>query len=113
MREFEVNGQSVEEYEEDGEVIWKTVIDEPIYGTTVAINKKLLREAHMKDATLEVVVGEVDKKERIAPMKWAKEGEKFEKVFRYPNNPMVMFKRHVGEPTPGDNAQKGLFDKDE
>lgn len=84
-------GQEV--IEEDG-YFWRTEIKKPIYGYCVALNEKLLREAIARNKILHVICK--DKSEYIKPSEWISNGKRFEKVYRQPNNPMILYMKTIG-----------------
>jgi hypothetical protein len=77
---------------------WLISIYKPIYGESVTLNDRLIKEALKKKATL-IVRLRVDDgvciQEVISPGKWKKQASKILKVYNFPNNPMIMWQRDV------------------
>jgi hypothetical protein len=95
-----IGGQDIEVIDE---TTWRTVIDTPIFGTTVALNDALIRQAIKHSVTLIVCV-KIDSEqklvcERLSPRKWKHEAQLIRKVFKFENNPMLMWQREIKENT--------------
>mgnify|MGYP000374332991 CR=1 FL=1 len=88
--------------------IWEVEIKNPIYGTVVSINEKLLRHALKARATLLVITKGAS--EVIDPQDWIDQSTKFLKIFRDSNNPMPMYKRAVGKPQPKQRQEDVIKD---
>lgn len=84
--------------------LWITKIAKSVYGTTVALNKLLLDSAIRAKAKLKV--GTIDPKtndwvwEVISPTEWKNSAVQFSKVFKRPDDPMIMYQRSVGKIKP-------------
>ena len=84
-----INGQEIEEAGE----YWFVHIRKPIYGTVVAINEKILAKAEKLGKHLVISTKGIEK--QFTPQGWRKQSKRFEKVFNYPDNPMVIWQGDV------------------
>lgn len=82
---------------EDG-MFWHIHIKKPIYGTTVALNDKIIREAIRLNRIL--CIKTKGAYEEISPKAWMAKSIKIKKEFRIPGKPMTLWQGHVGEAQP-------------
>ena len=75
--------------------LWTTKVDKPIYGNCVALNGKLLDAAVRAKAKLKIITPKAE--EIVDPAEWKRKARKFSKVFLYPESPMTMYQKTVGE----------------
>lgn len=91
-----IYGQEIEEYGN----IWVIPIKKPIYdykgSPNVAINEKIISQAIKKNKIL-VIDCKGYKPEQVDPRTWKKRARRIEKVFRFPDNPMVMYQGHLSK----------------
>lgn len=87
-------GQAVED---DG-VSYYVHIKKPIYGHCVAINRAIIQAAITNGRLL--VVSCPGASEVIPPRAWVNRARRIEKVFRRPDEPMVLYQATVGNPQP-------------
>lgn len=76
--------------------LWVTEIRKPIYGTCVALNERLLNEAIRKGK--KILVKCPGAEETIDPQEWKKTAMRIEKVFRFPDRPMILYQKLIGSP---------------
>ena len=97
---FKIDGQEVVETESR----WETTIRKPIYGTCVALNEKLLKSAISKRK--KILVKCPGAEELIDPKEWMKDAKRISKVFKQPNNPMILYQKSIGVTISEDNDEE-------
>ena len=68
-------------------------IKKPLFGTFVYIRDKYVNLAIRLGVPMRVTIPQGTA--LVDPVKWKKEGKRMEKVFRNPNEPMVLYGGHV------------------
>lgn len=94
MQTFKIQGQEVVD---TGEV-WRIHIKKPIYGHCVAINAAVLMKAHALKRR--IIVSCPGAEEETTPQEWMWKGQKIQKVFRIPDQPMTLWQAHIGGSKP-------------
>jgi hypothetical protein len=89
-----IQGQAVND---DGEV-YEIYIHKPIYGHCVALNSDIIKLAKLHLRSLLVKCPGAS--EKIAPDDWVSKSKRIEKVFRRPDQPMILYQGHIGETQP-------------
>ena len=97
-------GQKVDKV--DG--MWVTKIDKPIYGTCVAINEKILDMAAFFKVKLKIICPGAE--EVVDPKEFKKQARRIEKVFRFPDDPMILYQKSIGLPQP-EQREKQYFEE--
>lgn len=73
-------------------------IKKPLYGNYVYIWEKVLNRAIRQKAMLEIRVPKGSAV--VDPREWKKNGKRMEKIFRKPNEPMILYGGNVPIPEP-------------
>lgn len=82
-------------------------IRKPLYGNYVYLRKEIIDRAISAGAMMEVVIP--SGRAIVDPVKWKAEGKIMKKVFRFKNNPMILYGNWVNVP-----SSKGkIIDKSE
>lgn len=88
-----IDGQEVEIHGD----VWLTHIKKPLYksstGYVVSLNGKLLEEAEKYSKKL--VVTCMDARFVTTATQWKVDGRRYEKVFKRPDEPMVLYEREI------------------
>jgi hypothetical protein len=85
MGKIKIQGQEIED---DG-LSYHIHIKKPIYGTTVALNDAIIKYARNHNRRL--IVSCPKAKESVTPDEWVARSTIIKKVFRYPDNPMILW----------------------
>ena len=72
-------------------------IRKPIYGNHVYINSTVVNNAIRAGAMLEIVIP--NGRTIVDPKEWKARGDIMKKVFRFPNNPMILYGGNVNFPS--------------
>jgi hypothetical protein len=83
--------------------IIKVNIRKPLYGNFCYINAKIVNSAIRKGALLEITVP--NGTAQVNPQKWKDTGKVMSKVFKFVDNPMILYGNHVPVPLPLSNIQ--------
>lgn len=83
----------------------KVEIKKPLYGNFVYINLKVLNTAVRQKQKVEVCLP--NGCAVIDPVEWVKTGKRMEKVFKFPDRPMVLYGNHV--PIKGEQNNQMTF----
>lgn len=86
-----ISGQMVDD---DG-VCYHVHIKKPIYGQCVAISDAIIKEAETHHRLLLLTCPGAQ--ETISPADWMRKSKVLRKVFRYPDNPMVLWIGTIGK----------------
>ena len=79
-------------------------IKKPLYGNFVYIRKEILDAAIRQGNQLEVIIPK--SKAVVDPTLWKKTGKRMKKVFRRPNEPMILYGASVIFPIVEDSQAK-------
>ena len=71
-------------------------IKKPLYGNYVYINGTIVNRAISSGAMLEIIVPAG--RAIVDPRKWKENGRVMKKVFKYPDNPMILYGGNVPVP---------------
>ena len=85
-----IEGQTLED---DG-IILHFHIKKPIYGHCVAVNETILRRCEQLNRLMEISCP--GKKETLTPQEWRDKSKRISKVFKYPDNPMILWQGTIG-----------------
>lgn len=94
------DGQMVEIYGD----MWTTSINKPLYGTYCNLNEKLLNAAIQANATLIVKCPNAEL--TISAKEWKETSLRTEKVFKRPDEPMILYGRSLKEYDPFAKKEK-------
>lgn len=89
---MKIQGQEIESIGD----MWHIHINKPIYGTCVALNSQIVREAIDRQKILKVSTGSGKKyvEEVISPWGWVDKSIVFKKKFRY-EKPMMFYQASI------------------
>lgn len=90
---IKIGGQTIDD---DGEM-YHIRINKPIYNTVVSINKAILMTAVKNKRLLKISTNHNGEEysEIVSPWGWIGRSKRIEKVFKYPDNPMILFQGKV------------------
>jgi len=92
MQTIYIQGQTVID---DG-TSYEIFINKPIYGHCVALNSDIIKAATRNHRLLLVKCPEAS--ELLEPQAWVKKAARIAKVFRRPNDPMILYQAWIGDP---------------
>jgi len=70
-------------------------IKKPLYGTKVFIRDKYIKQAQKEGKKLRIISG--DMTGIYEPSEWLEKAEKMEKVFNFPDRPMILWGNYLKE----------------
>ena len=70
-------------------------IKKPLYGTKVFIRDKYIKQARKENKKLKIISGDITG--IYSPKEWLEKAEKMEKVFNFPDRPMVLWGNYLKE----------------
>ena len=90
-------------------------IRKPLYGTFCYIRSEIVENAIRSGSKMEVIIPRG--KAIVDPVKWKSTGKVMRKVFKFPDNPMILYGNHVELPRtpkgkivePEEEKQERLF----
>lgn len=85
MGKINIGGQTLDD---DGQS-YHVHINKPIYGTCVALNDAIIKYA--KNHNRRLIISCPKAKESVTPDEWVQRSIIIKKVFRYPDNPMILW----------------------
>ena len=71
----------------------KVFIKKPLNGFYVAVDESKLRSAIRRRESIIIACPGIEA--TVSPKDWIKTGKRIEKVFNYPNNPMILYSNSI------------------